>query len=634
MTAFRRFSPSSIAFLVAALSYLVFASHLPITLFFPAAHDDALYWKQGSSIADGHWLGQYDNKTLLRGPAFAIFLALSSIFKFSLTFALALLHVFAFLIVFTSIPRRTRENRWVIAALILGMFHPALFPQRAIRDYFYASIVIACFGLAVLTFRFWAQLRNRYVLLGALGVFLGVAWLTRDETIFIVPGIILVFLPLLFGASNNFWKRLLSLTMGFAVMSIFFLAPQFIVAKINKANYGVEFVSERNSPNFSSVMSTLYSMNMADQRPYVPVPEVTLAKLYQLSPKFAYLKPFLQGDGLAWQRPGCTDIPSTCGEFAAGWLEFAIRDAAQSAGFYTSGTKADSYFGSLDSELKLLCQKGRIKCGPAGYSLIPWLSRSQIAALPTSLMDGLYKSLSLPPGALLQGAEQPGPDSDHLRGFLGNPSVASSMYLTGWFLPKTKGDWLNLNCRGETETLAQEPSPDLVQFFGDKSLSANRFSIRKVTNVNDCELTNRSGTVAIPLKGDHPSSFSLQTPGGLITVDSFSRHNEPLGDFMEQIWKFWNYLYSFLGPTAVIVSVAVAVNSILKFPTPSNRRNFYPLILVAAISTTVIARLAMLAIIDVSMFRSMYDTYLQPVYAMVAILPVYLLALFVQRRDI
>lgn len=634
MRRMRNIPKGTYVFAAAALIYIVFASNLPITLMFPAAHDDALYWKQGYLISNGEWLGSYDNKTLLRGQAFAIFLAISSFLHLSVTFSLALLHVLAFSVVFISIPLHVRNHPLLVSGISLALFHPGLFPQRAIRDYFFASVVVIAFGLAFLLVRVWQNRRRRNLLAIALGLTLGVAWLTREESIILLPGILLVATTGLFIKGPVFWKRALTFMSVSALALASFSLPQIAIAQLNKTVYGVELTSERGSENFSKVMGTLYSINLPDQKPYVPVPQKTLEKLYALSPKFAELRPFLQGDGVGWQRPGCADFPSTCGEFAAGWLEFAIRDAAQAAGHYATASNADRYYQELAAELESVCERGSITCGPRGYSLIPWLSQEQITAVPGVFANAILKGLSWAPGAALQGPEQlGGSDTEMLRSFLGNPSVSSSIFATGWYVPKSREDWLGVECETTSVSLNRDPSPDLAEHFKDESLSANRFSINLNQANSNCSISNKMQTFTLPLKEEMPPSFSTDSPGGLITLDHFKINKNPVGDFTQNLWTMWNAAYCIISPLAILIGFALSIIAAFKKKSRRSEEYFFPLIFMAAITITVIIRLVMLSIIEVSMFHSLFDIYLQPVYALVSIIPVLCVAQFLTTSD-
>ena len=58
------------------LLYFFVAYHTPIFLFPNAPHDDGLFLALGQSLAEGKWLGSFNQFTLMKGPGYPAFLAL------------------------------------------------------------------------------------------------------------------------------------------------------------------------------------------------------------------------------------------------------------------------------------------------------------------------------------------------------------------------------------------------------------------------------------------------------------------------------------------------------------------------------------------------------------------------------
>ena len=77
------------------LLYVVVAVHTPMTLYADAGHDDALFALLGRYLAEGQWLGPFSQFTLMKGPGYPAFLALSNWLSLSATLAHALFHCLA-----------------------------------------------------------------------------------------------------------------------------------------------------------------------------------------------------------------------------------------------------------------------------------------------------------------------------------------------------------------------------------------------------------------------------------------------------------------------------------------------------------------------------------------------------------
>ena len=82
-------------------------------------------------------------------------------------------------------------------------------------------------------------------------------------------------------------------------------------------------------------------------------------RLYEVSPKFAELKDFLEGEeGDDWREIGIT----VEGEMTGAYVQWALMDAVESLGYYETATKAEQYYIELSNEINQLCDDGVIEC--------------------------------------------------------------------------------------------------------------------------------------------------------------------------------------------------------------------------------------------------------------------------------
>lgn len=199
---------AKLPYFVLGLIKLSLVAGLPMMALANASYDDALFIRLGSNIAAGNWLGRYDVLTLAKGPAYPIFLAIANRLYLPAPLAQQLLYVF-FCAVMTlalkpAIP--SRATRIFVFAVLL--FNPVSFPvdqmARAIREGIYPAVtgLVMAFTLG-LCLRWREPLRTVYVWAAALGISLGIYWLTCEGGIWIGPslmwlvgwGIILLFRP-------------------------------------------------------------------------------------------------------------------------------------------------------------------------------------------------------------------------------------------------------------------------------------------------------------------------------------------------------------------------------------------------------------------------------------------------------
>src|SRR5689334_1498626 len=74
------------------LVYVFVAVRVPIAVWATAPHDDTLFMLLGRYLANGDWLGPYNQFTLMKGPGYPAFLALSHFSGLSVTMSTALFH--------------------------------------------------------------------------------------------------------------------------------------------------------------------------------------------------------------------------------------------------------------------------------------------------------------------------------------------------------------------------------------------------------------------------------------------------------------------------------------------------------------------------------------------------------------
>jgi hypothetical protein len=87
--------PRTLAYTLVAffvLLYVVVYVNVPILIWSMGDHDDGLDMALGRHISQGEWLGPYNQLTLLKGPGYAVFLAVVSWLGISVSLAHALFH--------------------------------------------------------------------------------------------------------------------------------------------------------------------------------------------------------------------------------------------------------------------------------------------------------------------------------------------------------------------------------------------------------------------------------------------------------------------------------------------------------------------------------------------------------------
>lgn len=352
-------------------------SNMPVAILADAGFDDAWFWKRAESIASGHWMGGYDHMTLMKGSGYPLFLAFNHALGLSVMTSQALLYAGACLLLGTAIHRMTGRP-WLSLLIVLAMqWHPASMAwTRVLRDGIGASqviLVIAC----LLHFMSAARAGTRGWRWAVLaGISLAWFWSTREDAVWIVPGIaVLVFAAALQAWQDRAGRR--RLVAGSALAALAFAGWLSLVAGANLVKYGIFVTVETRESAYDEAMAALQRVRVGEPVPYVPVPREVRKAVYAVSPAFARLAPYFESAGIGWTEPGCGLYPHTCGDYAGGWFMWAFRDGVASIGAYDSAVAADTFYRQVADEVANACDDGRLECAGAVVATIPPMAASQ-----------------------------------------------------------------------------------------------------------------------------------------------------------------------------------------------------------------------------------------------------------------
>lgn len=368
----------------------------PVVAIGGAGHDDRLYLALADSILRGEWLGSYNQMTLAKGPMYSLWIAGTVVVGLPLPLANHLLYLAGCLLLVIALRPKLPSAASAGFLFLLLWWNPMTFEMpvlgRVLRQNLYTPLTLLFFA-ALIAF---ATLRHQRLIRrlgwGALAGTAGAAlWLTREETIWIVPSAAL----LLAGAAWQSWRAgerlrpllapaIAGVTAASAVLGT--------VCALNLQHYGWFGTVEFRAPQFIAAYGALQRARSSYELPYVPVTREAREKLYAVSPAFAELRPFLEGElGTNWAAAceGFTGRPRTEREFAGGWFMWALRDAVAAAGHAPEARSALAFYQRVASEVNAACDAGLLDARPRRDSMVPpWRPRytDQLAReLPASL---------------------------------------------------------------------------------------------------------------------------------------------------------------------------------------------------------------------------------------------------------
>jgi len=318
-------------------------SDLSVVAIGTAGHDDRLFLNLAVNLLRGEWLGPYNVLTLAKGPFYSLWIAFTFVAGFPLLMAQQVLYALATLFFVIAVRPLFRRLLPLAVLYVVVLFNPMTYTWhclRVVREGVYPALSIFLLAGAIGIMLRLKDDRARYLSISVVtGILLSAFWLTREEGIWIVPSlIILLFWSLLKGFKNkNYLRPLIACGLPWLLLLLGLGA----VATLNFYQYGIFTTVEFKSRPFLDAYGALTRVKPVDWIPDVPVPRETRVRLYRLSPAFAELEPFLEGEiGRGWVRKYKDEIPG-------GWFMWALRDAVAAAGHAVSGAEAMAFYGRL-----------------------------------------------------------------------------------------------------------------------------------------------------------------------------------------------------------------------------------------------------------------------------------------------
>ena len=147
-----------------------------------------------------------------------------------------------------------------------------------------------------------------------------------------------------------------------------------IFCALNSAYYGRFILSDFTSKEFNDAYGALTRVTPAQPQEKIPVPRDVRESLYTLSPSFAALEPYLETE---FKYNSYGSVPDR--EFNSGGFYWALREAADEAGFYADAQTSKQYFGTLAAEINALCDNGTVQAGPPHSGTMPRIEARYIA---------------------------------------------------------------------------------------------------------------------------------------------------------------------------------------------------------------------------------------------------------------
>jgi hypothetical protein len=376
---------------------------IPIYSMPGAGHDDGLFFNLATTIAQNQWLGPFYNLTLAKGPAYPVFLA--TLFHTPIPYPIALYSLY--LLGITSLTHALKPLLRPAPHLLLFSLlalNPAYFAlNRITRDSFYACLFLIATGI---TLQLFLASRLRPLPSASLGACLALLYCCREDAILELSFLSLPLLLLIWKHRSDrplspfhqkfrqlFRQLFIPLISSFILIYLYF-------ALSNLNHYGYFGITDNASGWFPKFYGQLTAIQDPKPIDYIPISKAGRKRAYAISPSFRQLKRPLEGKlRRNWAGPqsfACQAYPSTCGDFAGGWLLWALRDAVANQQAYATANTAQAFYKQTYQELKQACQQRLVPCDrPTGFIDLDSFDRDRFSR---SFLKGIQQLLTLQAG--------------------------------------------------------------------------------------------------------------------------------------------------------------------------------------------------------------------------------------------
>ena len=325
--------------------------------------DDGLMMRLATSIREGNWLGEYGYLTLGKHSFFALWLAFLNVLHMNFLVGGQLLYAAACLVLLAAVKPLfcTNAARGLVFLAVLWL--PASWAQftlRVYRDNIYPALVLLALGGLVGAFCRFAQPAKKavpyYVVAGAA---LAAAWLCHEDNALLLPFVgcaAAVYLVFLFTSKTAGQKRA---KLALLLLPLALWAGGITAWKaMNYRYYGRFIVSDFSQGEFADAMGALTRVAPDAQQRYIPIPYQTRQMLYEISPTFALLQPYIETTH-NYERYGLAHRS----EFMANGIHWMLREAAANAGVYATPETARAFWQAVADEVNAACDAGEVPAG-------------------------------------------------------------------------------------------------------------------------------------------------------------------------------------------------------------------------------------------------------------------------------
>jgi len=399
----RRSIRDKLPYVLLILTKMALVWPLPMTALPTYGYDEELFVSLADHLAQGKWLGPYGPITLAKGPGYPMFIAAGFRMGITLAHTHQALYI-AFCVAFVVAWAPVIKNPWGRLLLFTVLLFNPISCQistfaNANREGVYPAMTGLVFAGAIgMIVRYRRPVWKIVLWALGLGFALGYFWITREEGVWVVPSLVLIVssgaVALVRERAADWIKRLSVMVLIPTGVCILMVCA---VCEINRRAYGEFIEVEFKDSAYLAAYGALARIEPAKFQRFVPVTKETRLRAYAVSPTFAKLKPFLEGDlGRRWEGSTTDFYRDIHGEMAGGWFMWALRESITAAGYGNGAKVGHDFFAQMAKEINAACDDGRLRAGPRRDTMMPAWRWDYLKPTISAAEDGVVILVRLP----------------------------------------------------------------------------------------------------------------------------------------------------------------------------------------------------------------------------------------------
>ena len=395
---------------------------IPYMILADQRYDDRMLFENAYDLLSGVWLGSYDAYALAKGIGYPMFLVLAKKLCLPYSVLLALLQAVGAWLFVRALSVRWKNPYGQTLLYLLLLFSPIsltqLVTQRLYRMAIVPGMVLVVFsGMIGLTLRKELPLKKQLPWAVLTGMALAFFWQIREDSVWILPFIAVMTVwnvgYVILALHKKRTGRQLLLQCFILLLPILLLfGGNITISAINQVHYGVFLTNDRTEGNFAELMSLFYHLQgNTEAGSDIWISRETIAKAEAVSPTLQQLQPLLDSYVEDWSTSN--------GEIPGDHFSWVLRDAVQDSGYSPDAVSAQTFYGSVLSELHAAVERGDLTKRQDGALYFSSQSRgilpSEIPRILSDTLQNIWKIAGYTDCALSSSAKSTGRLSDIRR---------------------------------------------------------------------------------------------------------------------------------------------------------------------------------------------------------------------------